>query len=335
MFYTLLLLLVVVVVASSCHLKIHEMEFPEANRRLMAALTDPSSGASAESIAKFKAIMEEPGAAFALYRHLKFRDLSKFNPEDIAKMPAIVVENLHKHFPTPTTIRHHRGTQICTIADNACGFSQKGRSLLHDDRVLSLHDVGEQGLKLFVDNCVEIVHPTLHRKMHAVFLKAEGECTKIDLCDLFDWCKCSVLDDRSKNGNDEVTFCFMETPFGRVFMSVHVLKNAEECRVDVLNGDNTVQIQVRKPTVIGIGLFTSNYCKLCRKPGSDTTTTTTTTTTVKLKECSRCIVFGIKLFYCSRTCQLLDYQNHRQVCTYDWSASDWRDTAPKRSSVSD
>jgi hypothetical protein len=292
------------------------MEFPEANRRLMAALTDPSLGASAESIARFKESMEEPGAAFAVYRHLKESDLSKFNPEDIAKMPANVVENLHKHFPTTSTIQHHRGTQICTIESNTCRFSHKGRAL-HDDRVLSLHEVGEQGLKVFVDNCVEMVHPILYRKMSAVFLKAGRGVTNIDLCDLFDWCKCSVLDDSAPKSHGVLTFSYMQTPFGRVLVSVQVLGNASLCRVSLLNGDKTVQIQVKgvQPTVIGVGLCTPNCCQRCRKYGSDA---------VKLKECSRCAVLGVKLFYCSRECQLLDYPNHRQVCKYDWSASDWR-----------
>jgi hypothetical protein len=296
------------------------MEFPEANRRLIAALTDPLLGASADSIAKFKANMEKPGVALALYTQLREK-VCEFNPEDMAKMPANVVEMLHKHFPTETTVLHHRGTQVCTVGSNTFGFSHNGRTL-HDDRVLSLHDVGTQGLKIFADNCVELVHPSLHPKMHAVFLKAEDGCTKIDLCDFFDWCKCSVLEkEHSTVCCKETTFCFMETPFGRVFVGVHVLKNAEECTVDLLNGDNTVQIQVKgvKPTIIGIGLFTPNYCKRCKKLRSDT---------VKLKECSRCILLGVKLFYCSRTCQLLDYPNHRQVCTYDWCASDWRENAP-------
>ena len=292
------------------------MEFPEANRRLMAALTDPSLGASAESIARLKARMEEPGAAFAVYKHLKESDLSKYNPEDIAKMPANVVENLHKHFPTSSTIRHHRGTQVITIKSETCRFSHKGRSL-HDDRVLSLHDVGEQGLKVFADNCHEMVVHVLYRKMTAVFLKAERGITKIDLCDLFDWCKCSVLDDRGPKSHGVLTFSYLQTPFGRVFVNVQVLGNASLCRVNLLNGDKTVQIQVKgvQPTVIGIGLCIHNNCKRCGKYGSDT---------VKLKECSRCAVLGVKLFYCSRECQLLDYPNHRQVCKYDWSASDWR-----------
>ena len=296
------------------------MEFPEANKRIIAALTDPLLGASAESVAKFKTDMEEPGVAFAIYKGLKERDLRNFDPEEIAKMPAKVVQTLHKHFPNISTIRHHRGTQICTVGSNSCGFSHKGKSL-DDDRVLSLHEVGEQGLKIFVDNCVDIEDPSLYPKMQAVFLKAEGECTKIDLCDFFVWCKCSVFKIDSKISRDESTAFIMQTPFGRVFMGVHVLKNAEECKVDILNGDKTVQIQVKgsKPTVIGIGLFTPNYCKRCRKPRSDT---------VKLKECSRCIASGVKLFYCSRKCQLLDYPNHRQVCKYDWSASDWRENAP-------
>ena len=300
------------------HLQRKSMEFREANRRLIAALTDPLLGTYAESIAEFKAKMEEPGVAFALYRDLKEKDLRPFHSEEIAQMPAKLVETLHKHFPNASTIQHHRGTHICTIVSDTVRFSHKGLSL-HDDRVLSLHDVGEQGLQVFLENCIPMVHTVLYRKMHAVFLKAEGECIK--MCDLFDWCKCSVLDDKSRNCHGNMTFCYMETPFGRVFMGVHVLKNAEECKVDILNGDKTVQIQVKgsKPTVIGIGLFTPNYCKRCRKPRSDT---------VKLKECSRCIASGFNLFYCSRKCQQLDYPNHRQVCKYDWSASDWRENAP-------
>ena len=302
--------------ASSPHME-------ETHARLIAALTDPLLGASAESCAEFKARMEEPGIALALYSHLKeeVRDQREFDPEEIAKMPDNLIEFLHKHCPTTSTIQHHRGTQICTIESNTCQFSHKGQSLAHDDRVLSLHDVGEQGLKVFVDNCLDMLHPILYRKMSAVFLKVERGITKIDLCDLFDWCKCSVLDDRAPKSHSVLTFSYMQTPFGRVLVSVQVLGNASLCRVSLLNGDKTVQIQVKgvQPTVIGVGLCTPNCCQRCRKYGSDA---------VELKECSRCAVLGVRLFYCSRECQLLDYPNHRQVCKYDWSASDWRDTAP-------
>ena len=296
----------------------------EKYRRLIACLTDPANGGSAESAAKLKAQMEKPEVARAMYQQLMGQDLSDFNMNDIVRLPPKLAETLHEHFPVDFAWRC-RGTRICTLNSVGGAFSLECR-LLDDARVLSLHDVGKRALKIFVENSVEVSSPYIHRKMHAVFLKAEDECTKIDLCDLFEWCKCSMLDDKSTGSVDEtMRLSFIETPFGRVFLTVHALKNADGCKVDFLNGDKTVQIQIKhsskphEPTTIGIGLHISNYCKRCRKPSSDS---------VKLKECRRCLAFGIKLFYCSRECQLLDYPKHRQVCTYDWSAIDWRENAP-------
>jgi len=291
----------------------------EATKRLTDALTDPASGASAESIAEIRAQMERPEVAAAVYRHLTERDLSTYDPSKIAQLPPNQAEWMHKHFPSTSTSMYLRATFIGTLNPNGIGMNIK-RLLLNDARVLSLHDVGSPALKIFADKSTEITNPFIYGKMHAVFLKADDKCTKIDLCDLFEWCKCSVVDDKHATVYENMSIRFMETPFGRVCLAVHVLQNADECKVNIRNGDKTVQIRIKNgPTVIGIGLHTPNYCKLCRKPRSDTT---------KLKECSRCLTFGIKVFYCSRACQLLDYPKHRHVCTYDWSASDWRENAP-------
>jgi hypothetical protein len=300
----------------------HTME-PERYRRLIACLTDPANGGSAESAAKLKEQMEKPEVACALSQQLMERDVSDFNVNDIAQLPPKLMETLKKHFPD-NFAWHCHGTRMCTLRPDGGTFGVRSK-LLDDARVLSLEQVGKQALKMFVENSVSVeASRFFHRKIYAVFLKAEDECTKIDLCDLFDWCKCSVMDKSSPTNIEEtIGFTCMQTPFGRVFLTVHVLKNEDGCKMDFLNGDKTVQIQIKhkpnEPTTIGIGLHIAHCCKRCKKYSSDT---------VKLKGCKRCLAAGIKLFYCSRECQLLDYPNHRHVCTYDWSASDWRETAP-------
>jgi hypothetical protein len=296
-------------------------------KQLTAFLTDPTNGASIEKNAEMKEYMARPEVALAMYQSLMKRDLSDFNPNDIHLLPPKTMELLHKHFPADIAWCS-RGTQICTIEPNGGKFSLKGRPM-DDARVLSLQDVGQESLTVFVKNSVQFVDSHIHRKMHAVFLKAEDRCTKIDLCDFFEWCKCSVLSDRLGDSPDEMSVVFIETPFGRVFLTVQVLQNADECKVEFLEGNKTVQIQIKHnkgfrakikgPIKIGVGLHTANYCRRCKKPSSDT---------VKLKECSRCLTYEIKLFYCSRECQLLDYADHRRVCTYNWIRSDWRENAP-------
>jgi hypothetical protein len=289
--------------------------------RVMAILTDPLTGASDESIAALRANMARPEVANAVQRHLIERNLDSFNPENIPeKMPQKLIQLMHKHAPTLSSLRRYRGTHLCTIVSNSCRFGSKGKPL-QDARVLSLNDVGDQALNIFAGYSAEFFDdPLIHRKMHAVFLTAEDKCTKFNLCDMFEWCKCSALLDEStvqKYGNADGEFCPISTPFGIVFLFVNVLTNAEECRVEILNGDKTVQIKIKdfKPSTIGIRLYTTNMCMQCRKTESDT---------VRLKKCSRCL----KCFYCSQECQLLDYPTHRSVCTYDWSSSDWRENAP-------
>ena len=284
----------------------------------MDSLTDPALGASAEAIAEFRAHFSQPGPALDLHRYFVEQDFSNFNPEDIVRMPQRVIRHLHKHFPNESTLRHQRGTQICGHVHNSnlFRFSHKGRPL-DDTRVLSLHDMDNKALQIFAERISEIMEPLRYREVHAVFLKAEERCTTIDLCDLFEWCKCSVFYKRSQTNIQDIIVGTIRTHFAQVYVTVHVLKGA--CKVDFLNGDKTARIRIKGPAVIGIALSTKNCCKRCSKPGSDA---------VKLKKCSRCLALGVKVFYCSRECQLLDYPAHRQVCTYDWSASDWRSSAP-------
>jgi hypothetical protein len=297
-----------------------QMEFEEAHRRLMGSLTDPALGASAESIAEFRAHFSQPGPALALYRHFADQDFSNFNPEDIVRFPQKFIRHLHKHFPNESTLRHQRGTQVCTYSSNMFRFGHEGRPL-DDTRVLSLHDMDQQALHSFAERASESLIPLIYREVHAVFMKAEEKCTKIDLCDLFEWCKCSVFHKSYPTDSNDLAFGAISTPYAQVFVTVHVLKKEGACKVDMLNGDKTVQIRIKgsKPSIIGITLNTKYRCKRCNKPGSDA---------FKLKKCSKCLVSGIKCFYCSRECQVLDYPAHRQVCTYDWSASDWRENAP-------
>ena len=164
----------------------------------MAFLTDPLTGASDESISVLRANMARPEVAIAEHKRLMELDLSKFNPEDIPeRMPHGLIQSMHKHNPTLSTLRRYRGTHLCTIVSNSCRFGSKGKPL-QDARVLSLNDVGDQALNLFAGYSAEFFDdPLIHRKMHAVFLTAEDKCTKFNLCDMFEWCKCSALLDES------------------------------------------------------------------------------------------------------------------------------------------
>ena len=227
-----------------------------------------------------------------------------------------------------------RSTQRCTISSNSGIFSLSRGRPLEDTRVLSLKEVGEKDLKVFVENSIKITSSNLHRKIHTVFLKAEDVCcTKIDLCNFFVWCKCSVVIDNPGtriNGKDlpeAMYMTFIKTHFGLAILIVQLLCNFDKCEVNVLDGNKTVHIQIKRknefkgPLIFGIGLHTPNMCRLCKTPNSDT---------VKLRLCSRCFTFDrIKHFYCSRKCQLLDFPRHCHVCAYDWFADDWREEAPQ------
>ena len=87
----------------------------EATKRLTDALTDPASGASAESIAEIRAQMERPEVAAAVYRHLTERDLSTYDPSKIAQLPPNQAEWMHKHFPSTSTSMYLRATFILSL----------------------------------------------------------------------------------------------------------------------------------------------------------------------------------------------------------------------------
>ena len=228
--------------------------------------------------------------------------------------------------PESSCLSSKRSTLICTIRPGGGYFKTNGKPLL-DARVLSLGEVGMEALKTFVQYSGEVISAT-HRKVHSVFLRAEDKLyTKIDLCDFFAFCKCSTMEDTRVLHEDGVYLGCIETPFGSAFVSVQPLCNGNKCDVKILEGNNTIQIQIKRKKafkgdiIFGVGLYTLERCTRCSKANSET---------VKLRVCNRCLAFdGIKLFYCSRDCQLQDYPRHRHVCTYDWHASDWRENAPK------
>jgi hypothetical protein len=300
---------------------------------LTAFMCDPENGAPAEKNAEIKEHMSRPDVALATHQWLMGRDLSDFDPNGIHQMPPKIVGLLHKHFPTHPASGVHvqRSTHCCTInsASNSGMFRLKGR-LLDDKRVISLEELGEKDMKVFVKGSVQTTATYTHRKIHTVFLRADDSpCTKIDLCDFFVWCKCSwvMKSPKTRVYDETLHLACIETPFGRAVLAVQLMCQAENCEVDILDGNKTVQIQIKRkdgfdgPITVGIGLHTPNVCIKCNISNSDT---------VKLRLCSRCFKFDrIKRFYCSRECQKLDYPRHSHVCTYDWFSSDWREDAPR------
>lgn len=228
-----------------------------------------------------------------------------------------------------------RSTQRCTIGPK-CGIFSLNSEPQGDTRVISLEEVGEKDIKNFVKYSAAVAGSHTHRKIHTVFLKAEDvHCTKIDLCAFFAWCKCSAVIESPEIRvceelealPESMSLMYIKTPFVRALLTVQLMCSVDKCEVNILNGNKTVQIQIKRKegfngTIItGIGLHTPNVCTLCKTPNSDT---------VKLRVCSRCFTFDkIKLYYCSQKCQRLDFQRHCHVCTYDWFADDWREEAPR------
>ena len=183
----------------------------------------------------------------------------------------------------------------------------------------------------------------VYRKYHQFFFKLENTeavpCmhAKMDLCDVYMWCRGSkvkqqyVFSPRDNQYIDSIELhgfkaAIVKTPFVNAVVTAEPLLNANKCRVFIRNGDKTGQICAVMDrgfvgtAVIGVSLHTPNSCMECGKPASDT---------CKLRACSRCFELDrVRVLYCSRECQLIDYPRHRGMCTPEWRELDdsqWRD----------
>lgn len=210
-----------------------------------------------------------------------------------------------------------------------------------DGRVLAIDLLDDEAKNRFYQHtCAfrNIMPMPMHPKAHLSYFKFDGglesRISKIDLSNVYYWCKGSRIMKRiddipiasaidRENPTKPFNAVLMGTPFVNTFLTAEPLLNADKCKVIIQNGNSTVQIGVildkgfTGTVVVGISIHTPNTCLECKKPAS---------ATCKLRACSRCFENDrIRVLYCSSECQKLDYQRHSSVCTSDWKSDDWRD----------
>ena len=168
---------------------------------------------------------------------------------------------------------------------------------------------------------------THHRKYHMIFFQMheQAELTVIDLCEAFEWCKhSSLIGNVYHTRIKQAHVVTVQTPLIICVAAAHVILNPEGCKkIRFECGNKTVRLCAWKekgftgPIFIGICLCTPNICVNCRTHASPTTI---------LKACSRCFHTSgrVRVLYCSKECQRMDYKHHRDACTYDWSKDNWR-----------
>ena len=173
-----------------------------------------------------------------------------------------------------------------------------------------------------------------HPKAHTFYFKCDGNLEsriiKLDLCDVYLWCKCSRIiqrvndlpDVNAIDPNGAFKAAVVGTPFTNAFLTAEPMMNADKCKMIFQNGSMTVQIGVildkgfTGTVVVGVSLQTPNLCLECKKPAS---------ATCKLRACSRCFKHDrVRVLYCSSECQKLDYPRHSHACNSDWTSDDWR-----------
>jgi hypothetical protein len=194
------------------------------------------------------------------------------------------------------------------------------------------HDTTKENIDTFKSNTRETISiidkgDMYHNKYHMIFfqLHEDADSTTMDLCEAFKWCKHSrILENTYYSRNQYIHGVAIETPLIRCVAIAQVISNPQGCkRILFEYGNGTVRLHAWKeegythPVFVGISLCTPNACMNCKTIASPTS---------KLKACSKCFHTAgrVRILYCSKECQRMDYRRHRNACTYDWSKDDWQ-----------
>jgi hypothetical protein len=163
------------------------------------------------------------------------------------------------------------------------------------------------------------VAPALyHRKRHTVYFELDSRFSRacLNLSDVFKWCRHSQI-----IGFTEAQVVSLSTPLLNCVAMAQALTNVPACeRIEFINSsiENTAQLHVwrnmdveSEPVLFGLTIATLYQCTTCHAVPQ----------IVKLKACSRCYHAAgrVRVLYCSKECQMLDYERHKTACNFDWS----------------
>ena len=171
-----------------------------------------------------------------------------------------------------------------------------------------------------------------HPKRHVFFFKMHERIplTRLDLCDVFIWCRHSHLIQRvgTVDIQSSMQVAFMGTVFSNMLLVAQPLCSEQDkqrgCKVSIAYDRNlkTIQIIARRgknvkgDLFVGVSIATPNTCMQCKCGPTEAT----------LKACKNCFAKDrIRVLYCSKDCQRADYSRHKHVCQNEWSDDDWRE----------
>jgi hypothetical protein len=162
-----------------------------------------------------------------------------------------------------------------------------------------------------------------HPKAHTFFFHAKGpEPMQMDLSTVYMWCKGSQIINHLNKPSDTFMPFVIRTPLVSGFLCIMPLLNADRCKAMLVDGDKALQVRVTfdegftGTVVIGVSIHTNGRCTNCDKSAMERT----------LKACSRCFETDrVRVLYCSKRCQKIDYPRHKAACCFDWESSDWQE----------
>ena len=206
---------------------------------------------------------------------------------------------------------------------------------------VDLDGIGTRLKELFFANVKVMcshLHIATYHKCQSFFFRVGPESSgrvKTDLRDHFVWAKhCSLPEAiHDKKWIDVELSNVLKQDKHLQLAVVHTMFNScviiaeassPKCKVFFEGGadSDTVRIGVirekseTKPVIVGVSIVFPYFCMGCKKDGSKA---------CKLRWCSRCYRYDhMRVFYCSKECQLSEYPDHKRVCHGDWcDPGDW------------
>ena len=192
-----------------------------------------------------------------------------------------------------------------------------------DEYVVDGIDVDKEIVKkfhIYAGYYLEGIGPQPFPRKRFVFFNIHASCqtTTLRLCNIYKWCKHSKVGKEFKT-IDGICAAGISTFFGGAVALAQAMTNSDKCSIFFTTVKKSLQINVKRSTgftgacLIGVCVAFPRVCHGCGIPA------------VKLKMCSRCFkVDRVRVYYCSKQCQRMDYyERHQFACKYDWESDDW------------
>ena len=192
-----------------------------------------------------------------------------------------------------------------------------------DEYVVDGIDVDKEIVKkfhIYAGYYLEGIGPQPFPRKRFVFFNIHASCqtTTLRLCNIYKWCKHSKVG-KELETIDGIYAVGISTFFRGGVALARAMTDSDKCSIFFTTVNKSLQINVKRSTgftgacLIGVCVACPRVCHGCGVPA------------VKLKMCSRCFkVDRVRVYYCSKQCQRMDYyERHQFACKYDWESDDW------------